>query len=31
MEKTYKEYISSGISWIGDIPTDWNIRKGKTL
>lgn len=31
MAKTYDTYKDSGIAWIGEIPSEWKIVKGKTL
>lgn len=29
--KRYHEYRDSGVEWIGEIPSHWEIRKGSTL
>lgn len=29
--KPYSEYIDSGLSWLGRIPSHWDIRRGKSL
>ena len=29
--KKYSEYIDSGVSWLGDIPSVWGVKKVKYL